>query len=137
MTCSGKSYFRVIPLRKMVDPSICWLWDDANMKKIIRVAQMFTQPLQRCFQHWFNSMNYYLVLFSHLFQERNPTIIDESKQLKKNNLLPLKNPSVNQMDFTALTGKTWSVSVMKCGHGESSNVAIYYPKQKPEGYNEF
>lgn len=26
-------------------PSVCWLWDNANMKKIIWVAQMLTQPL--------------------------------------------------------------------------------------------
>lgn len=70
VTCSSKSYLRVIPFRKMVDPSICWLRDDANMKKIIRVAQMFTQPLQRCFQHWFNSMNHYLVLFFPIYSKK-------------------------------------------------------------------
>lgn len=85
-------------------------WDDANMKKIIRVAQMFTQPLQRCFQHWFNSMNHYLVLFFPIYSKKKSNNNRWVKTAEEKIICCLWKSSVNQMDFTALTGKTWSVS---------------------------
>lgn len=64
LTEARVSWLKVVPPSEedMLAPSICWLGDNANMKKVIWVAQMLAQPLQRGFQHWLDPVNHHLAL---------------------------------------------------------------------------
>lgn len=65
--------------------SVAWYWDDTDMEEVVRMAQMFAQPLNGRLQQGFNAMNHNLVslwLILHTYGSRKQ-ILQEVSQCER------------------------------------------------------